>query len=81
MFGRHLSGHLVAANKPVGRIGVKTMAIFSRRWFLVIWVIVGLVVAWTHSYITVFLLKILLSALLAVFLWPLELLGVSLRLH
>jgi len=81
MFDRHLSGHLVAANKPVGRIGVKTMAIFSRRWFVVIWVIVGLVVAWTHTYITVFVLKILLSALLTVFLWPLVLLGVSLHLH
>jgi hypothetical protein len=57
------------------------MAIFSRRWFIVIWVIVGLVVAWTHSYITVFLLKLVLSALLAVFLWPLVLLGVSLHIH
>ena len=57
------------------------MAIFSRRWFVVIWVIVGLVVAWTHTYITVFVLKILLSALLTVFLWPLVLLGVSLHLH
>ncbi len=57
------------------------MAIFSRRWFLVIWVIVGLVVAWTHTYITVALLKLVLSALLAIFLWPLVLLGVSLRIH
>jgi hypothetical protein len=51
------------------------------RWFYVIWVIVGLVVAWTHSYITVAVLKIALSALLAVFLWPLVLLGVSLHVH
>jgi hypothetical protein len=57
------------------------MAIFSRRWVLIIWVIVGLVVSWTHTYITVFLLKLLLSALLAVFLWPLVLLGVSLHIH
>jgi hypothetical protein len=68
-------------NNKVGRIGVKTMAIFSRRWFVVIWVIVGLVVAWTHSYITVFLLKLVLSALFAVFLWPLVLLGVNLHIH
>lgn len=60
------------------------MAILSGRkhsWIFVIWVIIGLVVAWTHTYITVFLLKIALSALLAVFLWPLVLLGVSLHVH
>jgi hypothetical protein len=60
------------------------MAIFSRHrhsWLYVIWVIVGLVVAWTHSYITVYLLKLVLSALLAIFLWPLVLLGVSLHVH
>jgi hypothetical protein len=39
------------------------------------------VVAWTHSYITVYLLKLVLSALLAIFLWPLVLLGVSLHVH
>ncbi len=60
------------------------MAILSGRkysWLTIIWVIVGLVVAWTHSYITVYLLKLVLSALLAIFLWPLVLLGVSLHLH
>jgi predicted PurR-regulated permease PerM len=60
------------------------MAIFSRRrhsWLYIIWVIVGLVVAWTHSYITVYLLKLVLSALLAIILWPLVLLGVSLHIH
>ena len=84
MFDRHTSGHLVAANKPVGRIGVKTMAILGGRrysWLFIFWVIVGLVVAWTHSYITVYLLKLVLSALLAIFLWPLVLLGISLHIH
>lgn len=60
------------------------MAILGGRkysWLFVIWVIVGLVVAWTHTYITVALLKLVLSALLAVFLWPLVLLGISLHLH
>ena len=60
------------------------MAILSGRrysWLFVIWVIVGLVVAWTHSYITVYLLKLVLSALLAIFLWPLVLLGISLHIH
>jgi hypothetical protein len=60
------------------------MAIFSGRrysWFFIVWVIIGLVVAWERSYITVELLKLVLSALLAIFLWPLVLLGVSLHIH
>jgi hypothetical protein len=46
-----------------------------------IWVIVGIVVAWMHDYITVDLLRRLLAALLAIFLWFLVLLGVNLHLH
>jgi hypothetical protein len=46
-----------------------------------IYVIVGLVIAWDRAYITVPLLKVALSAVLAVFLWWLVLLGVSLHLH
>jgi hypothetical protein len=51
------------------------------RWLLIIWVIIGLVVAWERAYISVYVLKIVLSALLEVFLWPLALLGVSLHVH
>jgi hypothetical protein len=47
----------------------------------VIYVIIGIVVAWTRSYITVGLIKGVLSAILAIFLWFLPLLGVSLHLH
>jgi hypothetical protein len=50
-------------------------------WLYIIWVIVGLVVAWEHVYITVKYLELLLSAVLAVFLWPLVLLGVDLHVH
>ncbi len=57
------------------------MAIFKRRWVVVLWVLIGIVVAWERSYITVGILKLVLSALLAIFLWPLVLLGVSLHLH
>jgi Na+/pantothenate symporter len=60
------------------------MAIFSRRrysWLYIIWVIIGLIVAWERSYITVYLVKLVLSALLAIFLWPLVLLGISLHIH
>jgi hypothetical protein len=60
------------------------MAIFSRRrysWLFIIWVIIGLIVAWERSYITVYLVKLVLSALLVIFLWPLVLLGISLHIH
>lgn len=45
-----------------------------------IYIIVGLVVAWDRGYITVPLLKAVLSALLGILLWFLVLLGVNLHL-
>jgi hypothetical protein len=50
-------------------------------WLYIIWIVAGIVLAWTHSYITASLAKVMLSALLAIVLWPLVLLGVSLHLH
>jgi hypothetical protein len=50
-------------------------------WLFIIWVIIGLVVAWERTYITLFVIKVVLAALLAIFLWPLVLLGVSLHIH
>ena len=54
-----------------------------RRFSLVflIYIIIGIVVAWEKGYITVGLLKGVLSALLAIFLWWLALLGISLHVH
>ncbi len=46
-----------------------------------VYIIIGLVIAWEKHYITVNLLKGVLSALLAIFLWWLPLLGVSLHIH
>jgi hypothetical protein len=46
-----------------------------------IYIIIGLVVAWDRGYLTVSLLKLVLSAILAILLWWLPLLGVSLHLH
>jgi hypothetical protein len=58
------------------------MGFFRRRsWLFIIWVLIGIVVAWERHYITVYMLKLVLSALLAIFLWPLVLLGVSLHIH
>jgi hypothetical protein len=85
MFDDDLSGDLVGCSQqPVGRIGVKKMAIFSNRrhsWLYIIWVLIGIVVAWERHYITVEMLKLAASAILAIFLWPLVLLGVSLHIH
>jgi hypothetical protein len=46
-----------------------------------IYLIVGLVVAWNRGYITLGLLKAVLSAVLAVLLWFLVLLGVNMHIH
>ena len=47
---------------------------------VVVWILVGLVVAAQRGYITVALLKSVISALLAIVLWPLVLLGINLHL-
>jgi hypothetical protein len=57
------------------------VAIFRRSWLWVIYVIIGLVVAWEKHYITLFVIKIAASAVLAVFLWWLVLIGVNLHIH
>jgi hypothetical protein len=57
------------------------VAIFRRSWLWVIYVIVGLVVAWEKHYITLFAIKVAASAVLAVFLWWLVLIGVDLHIH
>jgi len=54
---------------------------YSISLFAIIYVVVGIIIAVGHHYITVGLLKVLGSALLAVFLWWLVLLGVNLHLH
>lgn len=50
-------------------------------WIFLIYIIIGIVIAWEKHYITVNLLKGVLSALLAIFLWWLPLLGVNLHIH
>jgi hypothetical protein len=53
-----------------------------RRMLLLIYVVVGVVVAWTHHYFAHFhTWQQILSAFLAVLLWPLILLGVNLHIH
>ena len=56
---------------------------FRRRFSLLglIYVLVGIYIAFAYDYITLRLIKLVLSALLAIFLWPLVLLGVNLRIR
>ena len=54
-----------------------------RRFSLLglIYVLVGIYIAWAEGYIGIRLVKLVLSALLAIFLWPLVLLGVDLHIR
>jgi hypothetical protein len=45
----------------------------------VVWIIVGIVIAVQRGYITASLVRAILSALLAIVLWPLVLLGINLH--
>jgi hypothetical protein len=54
---------------------------FRSSFLGLIWLIVGVAVAATHDYFEKLnTLRLLLSALLAVFLWPLVLLGIDLHI-
>jgi hypothetical protein len=57
------------------------MSIRFRGLLLIIYVIIGVVVAWNHGYVFLAWLKSTASALLAIFLWWLVLLGVNLHVH
>jgi hypothetical protein len=52
-----------------------------RTLIILVYVIIGIVVAWNHGYLFLAWLKTTASALLAVFLWWLVLLGVNVHVH
>jgi hypothetical protein len=52
-----------------------------RRLILLVYVLIGIIIAWDRGYIGLAFLKALASALLAIFLWWLVLLGVNLHIH
>jgi hypothetical protein len=58
--------------------------VFRRRrrvsLIVLIYIIIGIIVAWERGYITLALLKAVLSAILAILLWWLVLLGVNLHI-
>jgi hypothetical protein len=51
------------------------------RVLLLLYIIIGGFIAWDHHYINLSWLRSVASALLAVFLWWLVLLGVNLHVH
>jgi hypothetical protein len=57
--------------------------VIRRRFGLLglIYILVGIYIAFAENYIGIRLIKLVLSALLAIFLWPLVLLGVDLRIN
>jgi len=56
--------------------------IFRNRLLALIWIGIGIAVAWTHDYFDhLSTWRQILSALLAILLWPLILLGISLHIH
>jgi hypothetical protein len=63
-----------------GDLAVRTRVHGRTSLIGVIWIIVGVIVAWMHDYITVDLLRRVISVLLAIFLWFLVLLGVDLHI-
>jgi hypothetical protein len=65
--------------EPVVAVVVRTRR-RNLSLFALIWLIVGVVVAVQRGYITVRLLEAILSAILAIILWPLVLLGISFHL-
>ncbi|MDQ5822202.1 MAG: hypothetical protein M3540_12245 [Actinomycetota bacterium] len=55
--------------------------LFPRKLIIVLYVVVGVVIASTHNYLTnLDTVKRVLSAALAILLWPLVLLGVDLHI-
>jgi hypothetical protein len=53
----------------------------TRRIIILLYVIIGIFVAWDHHYIGLAFLKALASVILSIFLWWLVLLGINLHVH
>lgn len=48
---------------------------------VLIYLIIGVIVAWSRGYLHLWLLKAIASAILAILLWWLPLLGINLHIH
>jgi hypothetical protein len=73
---------LPSVNGHIGGDRSEGMFLFRRYGILgTIYIIIGLVIAWQHHYITLRLVENVASAIIAVFLWWLVLLGANLHIH
>ena len=55
---------------------------FPRRVLLILYIGVGIAIAWIHNYFDhLGTWRLILSAILAILLWPLVLLGINLHIH
>ena len=52
-----------------------------RNLLIILYVVIGGFIAWDHGYLGIAWLRALASAILAIFLWWLVLLGVNLHVH
>jgi glucan phosphoethanolaminetransferase (alkaline phosphatase superfamily) len=81
MFDRRLPRKLTVGNSLRLQETESTDMLRTSRILLLIYIAVGVFVAWDRHYITLPWLRSLASALLAIFLWFLILLGVNLHVH
>ena len=64
---------------PNGDMGMSSR--WVRNLIILLYVVIGGFIAWDHGYLGLAWLRTLASALLAIFLWWLVLLGVNLHIH
>jgi hypothetical protein len=81
MFDGRLSRKLTVGNSLRLQETESTDMFRVSRILLLVYIAVGVFIAWDHHYITLAWLRSLASALLAIFLWFLILLGVNLHVH
>jgi hypothetical protein len=81
MFDRLLSRKLTVGNSLRLQETESTDMLRVSRIVLFIYLVIGGFIAWDHGYINLAWLRSLASALLAIFLWFLILLGVNLHVH
>jgi hypothetical protein len=81
MFDRRLSRKLTVGNSLRLQETESTDMFRVSRILLLIYIVVGVFVAWEHHYLSLAWLRALASVLLAIFLWFLVLLGVNLHVH
>jgi hypothetical protein len=79
MRGRKRHGHRGTAFPPNGDMDMS--ARWARNLVILVYLVIGGFIAWDHGYLGLSWLRAVASAVLAIFLWWLVLLGVNLHVH